>query len=165
MLRAVGCHESRFQPVWLLRRTVLYWTVCAVSIDQSPETCSSASAVSSVNQSMILSESCLKLTEALSLSPWMKQVEVTALSLSDGRVLAGPLTSYTDPVLSAPRPPPKRCTDAVMRTHYLYLWFGSVRNLVSHCCLSSHYMTSYWHSKCFAVSVARIIYVTLHAPL
>ena len=36
------------------------------------------------------------------------KVEVSAVSLSDGRLLAGPLLSHTDPVLSSPRPPPKR---------------------------------------------------------
>ena len=36
------------------------------------------------------------------------KVVVCAISISDGRVLAGPLFSHTDPVLSAPRPPPKR---------------------------------------------------------
>ena len=36
------------------------------------------------------------------------KVVVTAIAATDGRVLAGPMTCYTAPVLAAPRGPPKR---------------------------------------------------------
>jgi CCR4-NOT transcription complex subunit 6 len=36
------------------------------------------------------------------------KIEVTALTVSDNSVLAGPLVSFTEPVLAAPRGPPKR---------------------------------------------------------
>jgi hypothetical protein len=36
------------------------------------------------------------------------KIEVTAMAVSDDSVLAGPIVVYTDPVLSAPAPPPKR---------------------------------------------------------
>ena len=36
------------------------------------------------------------------------KVEVCAIAMNDGKVLAGPITTYTDPVLAAPRGPPKR---------------------------------------------------------
>ena len=36
------------------------------------------------------------------------RVEVKALATSDGTVLAGPVVVVTEPVLSAPRAPPKR---------------------------------------------------------
>ena len=38
----------------------------------------------------------------------MLKAEVQAIATNDGRVLAGPMISYTDPVLAAPRGPPKR---------------------------------------------------------
>ena len=48
---------------------------------------------------------------------------MSAVSLSDGRVLAGPLLSHTDPVLSSPRPPPKRYVVTDMREHLiLFEW-------------------------------------------
>jgi hypothetical protein len=36
------------------------------------------------------------------------KVEVSALSISDNQILAGPIVAFTEPVLSAPKGPPKR---------------------------------------------------------
>jgi hypothetical protein len=91
----------------------------------------------------------------------LTQVEVIALSLVDGRVLAGPLVSYTDPVLSAPRAPPKRyvtadlcstltaccavlCCAELLRTACLYLKLSEllffVRQNRSLVCIINRYL-------------------------